>query len=82
MNQIELAQIKRKLFEMLVNAGKQEEDGYDSLIAQLHELSFRDCSLELYATQLVGIINDMCILDDLAFDLGQLHNYLQRLSSI
>ena len=65
---------------MLVASGKQDQPDYESIIENLDGLSFRHYSLELYTTQLVGIINDMIDLDDLAFEPGQLNNYLNQLS--
>ncbi len=64
---------------MLVASGKQDQADYESLIETLDGLSFRHYSLENYTTQLIGVINDMLDLDDLAFEPGQLNHYLQQL---
>jgi len=80
MNKKELSKIKHELFAMLAKTGKQEVPDYESLIETLDELSFRHCSLDTYSTQLVGVINDMLDLDDLAFDPNQLNHYLKQLS--
>jgi hypothetical protein len=80
MNKTQLSNIKRQLFEMLAASGKQDNDDYQTLMETLDGLSFRHFSLELYATQLVGVINDMLDLDDLAFEPGQLNHYIQQLT--
>ena len=79
MNQTQLSTIKRELFAMLVASGKQDNHDYESLIETLDGLSFRHYSLEHYKTQLIGVINDMMELDDLAFEPGQLNHYIKQL---
>lgn len=81
MNKKEISEIKRQLYAMLVASGKQDEPDYESLIENLDRLSFRHYSLDLYATQLVGVINDMLDLDDLAFEPRQLNYYLEQLTN-
>ena len=80
MTQTELSSIKRELFAMLQASGRQDEPDYESLIEILAGLSFRHYSLESYATQLVGVVNDMVDLDDLAFEPGQLNHYINQLT--
>ena len=79
MNRKELSNIKRQLYDMLLHAGKHENDNYESLMQTLDELNFRDYSLESYSTQLVGVINEMYDLDDLAFDPGMMDRFMQQL---
>ncbi len=79
MNRTLLSNIKRELFAMLQSSGKQDQDDYEYLKETLDGLSFKQYSLDRYATQLVGVINDMLDLDDLAFDLGQLNHYIEQL---
>ena len=70
MNRNELSSIKRYLYDMLIGAGKHDNDNYTSLMETLDQLNLRDYTLESYSTHLVGVLNDMYDLDDLAFDLG------------
>lgn len=80
MDKRELSSIKHNLFDMLRNAGKHDNDNYSSLIEALDVLNFKDFTLDSYSTQLVGIINEMYDLDDLAFEPGMLDHYLNKLS--
>ena len=76
-----LSTIKRQLFDMINSAGKHENDNYESLMETLDQLNFRDYTLESYATQLVGVVNEMFDLDDLAFDPGMMDRFIQQLKN-
>lgn len=79
MNRTQLSTIKRELFAMLVASGKQDQDDYENLIETLDRLSFKQYSLDWYTTQLIGVINDMLDLDDLAFTPKLLDQYIEQL---
>ena len=79
MDRRELSNIKRQLFEMLQLAGRPDDDNYESLMQTLDQLNFKDYTLELYATQLVGVINEMYDLDNLAFEHGMMDRFMEQL---
>ena len=79
MDRRELSNIKRQLFEMLQLAGRPDDDNYNSLMETLDQLNFKDYTLELYATQLVGVINEMYDLDNLAFEHGMMDRFMEQL---
>jgi len=72
--------MKRSMFTMLQESGKLEISRYENLGTDLDSLSFADYSLDDYAIQLKDVVTEMINLDDLAFDIGQLYNFLQKLS--
>jgi hypothetical protein len=76
----ELSYIKRTLFDMIKDSGKIEEPGYDDLAEALGGLSFKNYSPDAYASQLSVIIEDMIDLDDLAFEMGQVYHFKQKLT--
>ena len=79
MDRRELSNIKRQLFEMLQLAGRPDDDNYESLMQTLDELNFKSYSLDSYATQLVGVINEMYDLDNLAFEQGMMDRFMEQL---
>jgi hypothetical protein len=80
LTQQELANMKRTMFEMLRESGKLEISRYEDLATDLDGLSFADYSLDDYAIQLKDVVQEMINLDDLAFDIGQLYKFLEKLS--
>ena len=68
------------MFTMLQESGKLETSRYEDLGTDLDGLSFADYSLDDYALQLKDVVNEMINLDDLAFDIGQLYKFLEKLS--
>lgn len=79
LTQQELSNMKRSMFEMLRESGKLEVSRYDDLATDLDGLSFADYSLDDYAIQLKDVIQEMINLDDLAFDIPQLYQFLEKL---
>ena len=80
LTQQELSSMKRSMFTMLQESGKLETSRYEDLGTHLDGLSFADYSLDDYALQLKDVVNEMINLDDLAFDIGQLYKFLEKLS--
>jgi hypothetical protein len=80
LTQQELSSMKRSMFTMLQESGKLETSRYEDLGTDLDGLSFADYSLDDYALQLKDVVNEMINLDDLAFDIGQLYKFLEKLS--
>ncbi len=76
----ELSLIKRELFNMLKLSGKQDQPDYEVLIESLDGLTFKHYSVDLYANQLIDVINEMVLLDDLAFEPQQLERYRKQLN--
>ena len=80
LTQQELSFMKRSMFTMLKESGKLEISRYEDLATDLDGLSFADYSLDDYAIQLKDVVQEMINLDDLAFDIGQLYKFLEKLS--
>jgi len=80
MTKAELSHVKRQLFNMLAAAGKFDNPDHINVIEAIDELTFKKFSLDNYASTLIGIINEMLELDDIAFDVDQLNNYLSKLT--
>lgn len=72
---LNISQIRRDCYSMLVKSSKTEDNDYYEIGVMIENLSFSTHSYENYKKDLILTINQMIKLDDLNFSIEKLYNY-------